>query len=126
MLKIVFHLGSTAYSVPADQVKEILPAVPLNPVPGAPEFVAGSMQYRGEILPVIDLCRIVTGRPAAKTFCRRIMVIHATKKNEPRLIGLIAEGVTDAVEDSEHPAPADIENVLPSSMYEFLLNSATV
>jgi chemotaxis-related protein WspB len=125
MLKLVFHIGPAAYSISASSVKEVVPLLPLQPMSGSPEYFAGMLTYRGQALPVIDLCSLVTGKSAARCFSTRIMVIHATKKNQPQLLGLIGEDITQIIPNGDSASPADIETVLPRSMYDFLLDLPT-
>src|SRR5688572_10408556 len=62
----VLHLrvGDERYALPTASVVEVVPAVPLRPVPGTPEAVAGLLAYRGQVVPVVDLPRLL-GRGAA-------------------------------------------------------------
>jgi purine-binding chemotaxis protein CheW len=57
MLVLVFELEGRRFGVPADRVREVVRAVALTPVPGAPSVVEGLLDLRGEVLPVLDLRR---------------------------------------------------------------------
>ena|ERR1051325_9298242 len=124
MLKLVFHIGPSPYSISASNVIEIVPLLPMRAIAGSPEYFAGMLEYRGRQIPVIDLCSLVTGKSAPKCFSTRIMVISALKKNQPQLLGLIAEDVTQMIRNGDNMSAADIETVLPHSMYDFLLDLA--
>jgi chemotaxis signal transduction protein len=54
---MVFRLGEERYAFPISEVTEVLPESKLAPVPGAPPFVAGVIQVRGEIRPIYNLQR---------------------------------------------------------------------
>ncbi len=54
---MVFRLGEERYAFPISEVTEVLPEAKLAPVPGAPPFVAGVIQVRGEIRPIYNLQR---------------------------------------------------------------------
>lgn len=54
---MVFRLGEERYAFPISEVTEVLPGSKLAPVPGAPPFVAGVIQVRGEIRPIYNLQR---------------------------------------------------------------------
>jgi len=96
MLAVVFTLGEDRFAAPASIVREIAPLSVLMKTHKAPDYVAGLLDYRGEIIPIIDLCRLIMGRP-----CRRLMstrIIIADYNPAPaihRTIGLLAEQVTD-------------------------------
>jgi len=54
---VVFHLAKEAYALPIMQVKEIIRVPEIVGVPGAPYFIAGVINIRGSVLPVINLRR---------------------------------------------------------------------
>ena len=98
MLFILFRLGREQYALEAVHVIEIVPRLPLRPQPGAPDFVAGLLNFRGNPVPVLDLGTLTLGAPCADQLSTRIILIHYTlKSGRKRVLGLIAEAVTDAV-----------------------------
>ena len=72
----VLHLsvGGERYAIPTAHVVEVVPAVPLRALPGAPPEVAGLLAYRGRILPVVDLARRLGRPPAPQALSTRIVV----------------------------------------------------
>lgn len=52
---LVFALGGEHYAFPTHQVREVRPLDRLTPLPSAPPFVAGLMNVRGRVVPVVDL-----------------------------------------------------------------------
>ncbi len=52
---LVFTLSGLSCALALDEVEKILPAVEVNPVPRAPEFVMGIIKVQGRILPVLDI-----------------------------------------------------------------------
>jgi purine-binding chemotaxis protein CheW len=52
---LVFALGSEQYALPANQVHEVRPRGLLTTLPGTPAFLAGLINVRGRIVPVVDL-----------------------------------------------------------------------
>jgi purine-binding chemotaxis protein CheW len=52
---LVFALGRELYAFPATQVHEVRPLGWLTRLPGTPAFLAGLINVRGRIVPVIDL-----------------------------------------------------------------------
>lgn len=49
------HLGGAIIGLPVLAVREIVRAVAISPVPGAPAIVEGAVNVRGELIPVIDV-----------------------------------------------------------------------
>jgi purine-binding chemotaxis protein CheW len=52
---LVFALGQERYAFPSSQVTEVRHLEQLTALPSAPAFVAGLVNVRGRIVPVIDL-----------------------------------------------------------------------
>ena len=52
---LILELAGQRYGLPALDVREIVRAVPLLPLPGAPAVVEGVINLRGQIVPVLDL-----------------------------------------------------------------------
>src|SRR5262249_45007597 len=52
-----FRLGALRIGVPSENVREVVRAGPLTPLPRTPSFVLGVVGHRGEVLPVLDLMR---------------------------------------------------------------------
>ena len=59
----LFRLAGRRCAIAASAVVEILAAVATTPVPGQPDYVAGVINLRGTIVPVLDL-RVRFGLPA--------------------------------------------------------------
>lgn len=52
---LTFTLGATVYGIEHQYVREVTPLVSVTPVPGAPEFLTGVTNYRGQVLGLFDL-----------------------------------------------------------------------
>jgi chemotaxis-related protein WspB len=98
MLFIIFRLGQEQYALEAERVVEVIPRLPLRPQPGAPNFVAGLFNFRGKAVPVLDLGVLMASVPCADLLSTRIILIqYRLQSGAGKLLGLIAEAVTDAV-----------------------------
>jgi chemotaxis-related protein WspB len=62
---IVFALGPARYAVELRWVREVFTLGPVTPVAHAPESVAGVVNYRGAIMPILDLMVLLGGPDAA-------------------------------------------------------------
>ncbi len=63
-----------------------------------PIYVAGIFNYRGRLVPMIDLCRLLNGTDCRPRLSTRVMMVHHTTpdgKNYP--LGLMAERVTETL-----------------------------
>jgi len=96
MLFVVFSADGKRYALPVGRVREITPMVVFREFPGAPQYVRGIMNYRGEIAPVIDLTVLLAGRPSRRLLSTRIIVTDLDGADgRPHALGLVAEQVTD-------------------------------
>jgi purine-binding chemotaxis protein CheW len=55
-----FKLGEIQLGVPSENVREVIRAGLLTPLPRTPSFILGVCGHRGEVLPVIDLLRFLS------------------------------------------------------------------
>lgn len=95
MLFLLFQIGPDRYALEASRVVEVIPMLGLKKIPQAPRGVAGMFNYRGEIVPAIDLSELTTGSPAVERLSTRILVVRSSVEGRgPRLLGLIAERAT--------------------------------
>ena len=86
MLYLLFSLGTQRYAVPAKRVVEVLPLVEVRQIPRSPAGVAGLFNYRGQLVPLIDLCELVVGLPAIPWLSTRILLVSDCGE---KLYGLI-------------------------------------
>ncbi|MDB4916654.1 MAG: cheW7 [Gemmatimonadetes bacterium] len=63
MESLLFTIEARRYAIRLAHVAEVLPAVNVQPLSGAPSIVEGAVNVRGEILPVLSL-RARLGHPA--------------------------------------------------------------
>jgi chemotaxis-related protein WspB len=98
MLFLVFRLGQDRYLLDVRQIAEVLPLIGIMQIPHAPLGVAGVFDYRGTVVPAIDLSQIMLGRPARQRLHTRIVLVqYVDDSGTTHLLGLIAEKVTETV-----------------------------
>jgi len=98
MLVLLFYLGEVMYAITCEKVREIAPMVNLQKFPHTPDFFAGLFNYRGMIVPVIDLRQLIHGRACTHRLSTRIILIDYLKPDKTwAIFGLMAERVTEAV-----------------------------
>ena len=95
MLALTLHLGDMPLAVPAQAVVEVLSRRELRPVPLAPHGVAGLLPFRGHLVPVVDLCRLVLDRDCRPLLSSRLIVLAVDDGGRRRLFAVLAESVLD-------------------------------
>jgi chemotaxis-related protein WspB len=112
---VVFHIGTERFAIDTESVTEVIPCVPARPVPAAPQALTGVIEYRGSVVPVLDLCRLFGRGDCPVRLSSRILVCSLGTPSEegadPRLLGILAENVTrvasiDPDAPGSHPGPA--------------------
>ena len=86
---IEFGLAHERYAIEAAYVREVHPLEDLTPLPGTPPFVAGIVNVRGRILPVIDIKKFFDLPEPGITDAHKILLVH-TKEME---LGILADTV---------------------------------
>ncbi|HYR02924.1 MAG TPA: chemotaxis protein CheW [Syntrophobacteria bacterium] len=90
---LTVRLRDQLYALRVEYLVEILPAPRITRVPSVPEHILGVMNFRGEVLSVIDLKRFFS-LPQSEPAEDRIVVV--VKHGEVRT-GLLVDGVGDLV-----------------------------
>lgn len=97
-LLLLLAASEQLYAIDTQAVVEVIPQVILRPVTGAPAHQCGVFNFRGRVVPVVDVTQLIAGRPCAGHLSSRIvMVRHVTPDGETALLGLLAERVTDTL-----------------------------
>jgi purine-binding chemotaxis protein CheW len=105
-LHVLFRVGETDYVLPAAHVIQMESFSGATEVPGCAPHVAGLVQIRGRVIPVIDL-RVRFGLPpVARTLDSRVIVV--TEGN--RQVGLLADSARQVlrIEPEAFQAPPEI------------------
>lgn len=107
---LTLTLASTQYGIEVQAVREIITMMDTTPVPRTPAFVAGVMNLRGKILPVVDL-RQLFGMPAvADDEETRIVVVEVTGDEVGIMVDRVCE-LLDIHESSVEEVPSFGSNV---------------
>jgi purine-binding chemotaxis protein CheW len=95
-----FTVDNVNYGVPVDQIREVRDMQAVTPVPGAPAYVEGVTNLRGQIITVIDL-RKRLGLEKGQVEGEKILIIDLDKT----AVGVVVDTVTEVTTIKE----ADIE-----------------
>ena len=90
---VTFQLEQETYGINVMQVQEVLRYSEIAPVPGAPNYVLGIINLRGNVVTVIDT-RLRFGLPQTEvTDSTRIVIIESDKP----VIGILVDSVAEVV-----------------------------
>ncbi|WP_010630934.1 chemotaxis protein CheW [Sporolactobacillus vineae] len=91
---ILFALGENTYGVPIDQVVSIVRPESATRVPDAPDFVEGVMNFRGSIIPVINVRKRFGMETAGATKDSRVIVVTSGDLT----VGMLVDTAREVVE----------------------------
>lgn len=93
-MKIVnFVIGDINYGVPVEQVREVRDMQALTPVPGAPPYVLGVTNLRGQIVTIIDFRKRLNLPARKEGEGEKIMIIEVGEQ----AVGVVVDTVTDVL-----------------------------
>jgi len=90
---VTFRLDEETYGVNVMQVQEVLRHTEIAPVPGAPQYVLGIINLRGNVVTVIDTRSRFGLPPDDVTDNTRIVIIEA----EGQVVGIMVDAVSEVV-----------------------------
>lgn len=90
---VTFHLDGETYGINVMQVQEVLRYSEIAPVPGAPAYVLGIINLRGNVVTVIDT-RHRFNLPAFDVSDNTRIVIIETERH---VIGILVDSVAEVV-----------------------------
>jgi purine-binding chemotaxis protein CheW len=93
ILHVLFKVDDTLYALPADVVLQMESYTGATVVPGTPSFVAGIIQLRGRVVPVVDLRARFGLPPKERTLETRVVV----GEQHDRTVALIADSAREVV-----------------------------
>lgn len=98
-LFLVFCIGQDRFALQAAEIAEVLPRLALKPIARSPAWVAGIFSHRGQVVPVIDLCQLTFGHPAAARTSTRLVLVHyrVDPRHPERLLGLVLEQANETL-----------------------------
>ncbi len=90
---VTFRLEEEIYGVNVMQVQEVLRMTDIAPVPGAPSYVLGIINLRGNVVTVMDTRSRFALPPHEADDATRIVIIEA----EDQVVGIMVDSVAEVV-----------------------------
>ncbi|MGD6934391.1 MAG: chemotaxis protein CheW [Candidatus Bathyarchaeia archaeon] len=109
-----FTVDNINYGVPVEQVREVRDMQAVTPVPGAPAYVEGVTNLRGQIITVFDL-RKRLGLPEKEGAGEKILIIDLEKS----AVGVVVDAVTEVSTIKEADVEKNME--VTSALGDFIL-----
>ncbi len=90
---VTYHLEDEVYGINVMQVQEVLRITEIAPVPGAPSYVLGIINLRGNVVTVIDTRSRFGLMPKEADDLSRIIIVEVNGK----VIGMLVDSVAEVV-----------------------------
>lgn len=95
---LTFCLGQEYFGMELHQTREILEYSNVTDVPLMPDFMAGVINLRGEVVPVIDLA-LRLGRDPIKIHKRTcVVIVELHSFDQEYVLGLLVDSVSEVLE----------------------------
>ena len=91
---VTFRLDDEVYGINVMQVQEVLRVTEIAPVPGAPHYVLGIINLRGNVVTVIDTRERLGLGSHEMDESTRIVIIEADKQ----VVGILVDAVAEVVD----------------------------
>jgi purine-binding chemotaxis protein CheW len=93
VLHVVFKVDGAEYALPAADVLQMESYTGATPVPGAPAHVAGLVQVRGRVIPVVDARMRFGLPPGQRSLDTRVVVGQLGN----RIVGLLVDSAREVL-----------------------------
>lgn len=91
---VTFFLSEEKYGINVMQVQEVLRVTEIAPVPGAPEYVLGIINLRGNVVTVIDTRQRFGLGPKDLDDASRIVIVESNDQ----VVGILVDSVAEVVD----------------------------
>ena len=91
---VTFYLDNEKYGINVMQVQEVLRVTEIAPVPGAPEYVLGIINLRGNVVTVIDTRKRFGLAPRELDDAARIVIVESNDQ----VVGIMVDSVAEVVD----------------------------
>ncbi|MDH5327999.1 MAG: chemotaxis protein CheW [Gammaproteobacteria bacterium] len=91
---VTFHLENEKYGINVMQVQEVLRVTEIAPVPGAPDYVLGIINLRGNVVTVIDSRKRFALPEKESDDATRIVIVEVGEQ----VVGILVDSVAEVVE----------------------------
>lgn len=105
---LTFMLSGEEFAVPIMQVKEIIEYSDLTNVPMVPKFIAGAINLRGSVVPVVNLAIKFAMQPAEISRRTCVVIMEVVLDDEHVIMGMLVDKVLqviDITDENIDPAP---------------------
>ena len=103
---LTFQAGDETFAIEILDVKEIIEIEVITKVPMMPSFIAGIINLRGRVVPVVDLSKRLGRRSSTVTKKSCLVLVEVAHEEDSQPIGMMVDEVNEILEIGEsHTQP---------------------
>ncbi len=110
---LLFYLADQPYALPLQAVREVSRVGMITPLPGLPAALLGAAGLRGEVLPVVDLRKLVGLTEGPLTAESRLVVARHEATSAALLVDRVQD-ITSFPREALLPPPPDPAGATPA------------
>ena len=95
---LTFELSNEIYGINILNIKEIIDYGNITRVPMMPAFIAGVINLRGSVVPVVDLALRFSQKPSAKTKRSSVVIVEVKDDGQAMEIGITVDEVNEVLD----------------------------
>jgi purine-binding chemotaxis protein CheW len=92
-----FNIGNELFAINVLKVLEVLQKQVITPIPNAPDYILGIINFRGDVVPVFNTRQKFNLKTLDDTETFAVVVLEMLKNNEPYRIGATVDKVKDVI-----------------------------
>jgi purine-binding chemotaxis protein CheW len=117
---VAFRIGMQQFAVEIHRVTEVITYCEITPIPGAPAFVEGMIDLRGQLLPVLDMRKRLGMTQIQNTMQTRILILRINHQKLGLIVDEADQVYTIPVERIQ-PPPGGADYVLAVAKHQNVL-----
>jgi purine-binding chemotaxis protein CheW len=113
---LTFQAGDETFAIEILDVKEIIEIESITKVPMMPSFIAGIINLRGRVVPVVDLSKRLGRRHSEISKKTCIVLVEVSHDDDGQTVGMMVDEVNEILEinESHTQPPPDFGSDLPT------------
>jgi chemotaxis signal transduction protein len=98
MIVLPFKIADDNYCIDITNIVEVIPVVKIIDLPGTPAYIEGLINYRGEIVPLVNIGDFFS-KPKINYFLstRIIIIDNKSNKLKSKFVAILAEQATETM-----------------------------
>lgn len=94
---LTFYLGQEVYGIDIIHVKEVIEYIPVTRVPLVPLYIAGVINLRGNVIPVLDASQLFFPKKNTESAYSNIIIVEISNDGQDFTVGILIDMIKEVV-----------------------------